>query len=38
MGLERPITRKMKAQQEAERQARLNAEYQAALEKQRADT
>jgi len=37
MTFERPITRKMKEAAEAERKARLEAEYKAALEKQRAE-
>jgi len=37
MQFERPITKKMKAQLEAERKARLEAEYQAALKRQRAE-
>jgi len=35
--VEKPITRKMKAQQETERQARLDAEYKAALARQQAE-
>ena len=35
--VEKPITKKMRAQLEAERLARLDAEYRAALERQRAE-
>lgn len=37
MQFERPITKKMKAAAEAERKARLEAEYRAAIERQRAE-
>ena len=37
MHFERPVTKKMKAAAEAERKARLEAEYQAALKRQRAE-
>jgi len=37
MNFERPVTKKMKAQQEAERKARLEAEYAAAIERQRIE-
>ena len=37
MGFERPVTKKMKAQQEAKRKARLEAEYQAEIARQRAE-
>ena len=37
MTFERPITRKMKEAAEAERKARLEAEYRAAIERQRAE-
>jgi hypothetical protein len=37
MHFERPVTKKMKAAAEAERKARLEAEYRAAIERQRAE-
>jgi len=37
MKFERPITKKMKAAAEAERKARLEAEYRASIERQRAE-